>query len=151
MQIYSSFTNDELHTIQVSEEEVLTVLQGLHPNKAPGPDGITNRLLKEGAPVISASLCQLFNFSLASGQFQTEWKQFNVSPVYKKGDRTNPSNDRPISLLPTVTKVLERLVHNRLYSYLTVNNLLNVNQSGFKIGDGTVLQLLRLVDDWAKY
>jgi len=68
----------------------------------------------------------------------------------QEGDRTNPSNYRPIALLSTVPKVLERLVHNHLYAYLMNNNLINVNQSGFKKGDGTVLQLMRLVDEWAK-
>ncbi|KAI8483419.1 hypothetical protein Bbelb_388820 [Branchiostoma belcheri] len=144
------FTNEELNTITVSVEEVQEALQALHPNKAPGPDGISNRLLKEAAPVICTSLCDLFNLSLSTGQLPAEWKQCNVSPVYKKGDRTDPSNYRPIALLPAVPKVLERLVHNRLYTYLANNDLFNINQSGFKKGDGTVLQLLRLVDEWAK-
>ncbi|KAI8517131.1 hypothetical protein Bbelb_057120 [Branchiostoma belcheri] len=144
------FTQNELSTIQLSVEEVYNVLHGLRTNKAPGPDGIPNRLLKEAAPVISASLCELFNFSLATGHFPREWKQSNISPVHKKGDKTDPNNYRPIALLPTVAKVLERLVHNRLYKYLTDNNLLNHKQSGFRKGDGTVLQLLRLIDDWGK-
>ncbi|CAH1257307.1 Hypp1814 [Branchiostoma lanceolatum] len=144
------FTNEDLSTIVLSVDEVQEVLRGLHPNKAPGPDGIPNRLLKEAAPVISTSLCNLFNLSLSSSQLPAEWKQCNVTPVYKKGDRTNPSNYRPIALLPTVPKVLERLVHNRLYTYLMNNNLININQSGFKKGDGTVPQLMRLVDEWAK-
>ncbi|KAI8487535.1 hypothetical protein Bbelb_347690 [Branchiostoma belcheri] len=141
------FTNEELTSIQVSEEEVLGVLKELPPNKAPGPDGISNRLLKEAAPVICTSLCELFNHSLATGKLPGEWKQCNVTPVYKKGDRTDPSNYRPIALLPTVAKVLERLVHNHLYTYLKDNTLMNPKQSGFKKGDGTVLQLLRLADD----
>ncbi|CAH1252373.1 Hypp9263 [Branchiostoma lanceolatum] len=144
------FTNEDLSTIVLSVDEVQEVLQGLHPNKAPGPDGIPNRLLKEAAPVISTSLCNLFNLSLSTSQLPAEWKQCNVTPVYKKGDRSNPSNYRPIALLPTVPKVLERLVHNRLYTYLMNNNLININQSGFKKGDGTVPQLMRLVDEWAK-
>ncbi|KAI8491337.1 hypothetical protein Bbelb_309700 [Branchiostoma belcheri] len=144
------FTDNELSSIQVSVEEVFSVLNGLHPNKAPGPDSISNRLLKEAAPVICTSLCELFNHSLATGQFPAEWKLCNVSPIYKRVDRTDPSNYRPIALLPTVAKVLERLVHNHLYTHLMNNNLMNVNQSGFKKGDGTVLQLLRLVDNWAK-
>ncbi|KAI8511854.1 hypothetical protein Bbelb_109540 [Branchiostoma belcheri] len=70
--------------------------------------------------------------------------------VHKKGDKTDPNNYRPIALLPTVAKVLERLVHNSLYKHLRDNNLLNPKQSGFRKGDGTVLQLLRLIDDWGK-
>ncbi|KAI8513106.1 hypothetical protein Bbelb_097450 [Branchiostoma belcheri] len=144
------YTNKELTHIQLSVEEVYNVLQGLHVNKAPGPDGIPNRLLKEAAPVVSASLCELFNYSLATGQVPTEWKQSNITPVYKKGEKTDPHNYRPIALLSTVGKILERLVHNRLYAFLTDNALLNPKQSGFRKGDGTVLQLLRIIDDWAK-
>ncbi|KAI8484174.1 hypothetical protein Bbelb_381280 [Branchiostoma belcheri] len=144
------YTTKELTHIQLSVEEVYNVLQGLHINKAPGPDGIPNRLLKEAAPVVSASLCELFNYSLATGQVPTEWKQSNITPVYKKGEKTDPHNYRPIALLSTVGKILERLVHNRLYAFLTDNALLNPKQSGFRKGDGTVLQLLRIIDDWAK-
>ncbi|XP_078621296.1 uncharacterized protein LOC144887771 [Branchiostoma floridae x Branchiostoma japonicum] len=114
--------------------EVLTVLQSLQVNKAPGPDGIPNRLLKEAAPEICDSLRCLFNNSLATGLFPTEWKQSNLTPVYKKGDKNDPFNYRPISLLPTVAKVMERLVHNHLYSYLEENNLLHSHQSGFRKG-----------------
>ncbi|KAI8502589.1 hypothetical protein Bbelb_192910 [Branchiostoma belcheri] len=77
-------------------------------------------------------------------------------PGWRSGDFGNSFKTnleelfRPIALLPTVAKVLERLVHNHFYSHLTENNLLNVNLSRFRKGEGTVLQLLRLVDDWAK-
>ncbi|KAI8500958.1 hypothetical protein Bbelb_210530 [Branchiostoma belcheri] len=143
-------TSKQFTTLQVTREEVLTVLLSLQVDKAPGPDGISNKLLREAAPEICDSLQCLFNYSLSTGTFPTEWKQSNVTPVYKKGDKTDPLNYRPISLLPTVAKVMERLVHNHLYSYLEENNLLHNNQSGFRKGDGTVLQLIRMVNDWAR-
>ncbi|KAI8509503.1 hypothetical protein Bbelb_133510 [Branchiostoma belcheri] len=143
-------TSKQFTTLQVTREEVLTVLLSLQVDKAPGPDGISNKLLREAAPEICDSLQCLFNYSLSTGTFPTEWKQSNVTPVYKKGDKTDPLNCRPISLLPTVAKLMERLVHNHLYSYLEENNLLHNNQSGFRKGDGTVLQLIRMVNDWAR-
>ncbi|CAH1240954.1 Hypp6244 [Branchiostoma lanceolatum] len=146
----SILTSKQFTSLELTSEEVQTVLQSLCIDKAPGPDGITTKLLREAALEICVSLQQLFNYSLSTGIFPMEWKQSNVTPVFKKGDRTDPLNYRPISLLPTVAKVFERLVHNHLYSYLEENSLLHKNQSGFKKGDGTVLQLIRLVDDWAR-
>jgi len=59
-------------------------------------------------------------------------KTAKVIPIYKSKDKTNMSNYRPISLLPTISKILEKVVHNRLYNFLSVNNILNVNQFGFR-------------------
>ena len=83
---------------------------------------------------------------MQSGQFLTSWKVANVSPVFKKIDNKNPQNYRPISLLPNISKVLERLVYSKLYHYLCWNNLLNSKNSGFRKGDSTVNQLVSVSD-----
>ena len=75
-----------------------------------GPDQINPRLLKEGAVVLARLLCILFNRSLEESYFPTSWKFGNVSPIYKKDDRSLPSNYKPIILLNQVRKVMERCV-----------------------------------------
>ena len=117
-------------------------------SKAPGLDGISSRLLKFCASGISGSLCCLFNRSFAEGCFPKAWKSALVVPVYKKGSNTVPGNYRPIALLSIVSKVLERIVHNKLYAFL--RPWFNHNQSGFRKKDGTVPQLIRLVQTWSE-
>ncbi len=133
-----------LDLIQTNELEVYKILRSLNVNKANGPDNVSNKLLKEAAPAIAKPLCDLFNASLARGTFPTQWKQANVIPVFKKNNRQEVSNYRPISLLPCVSKVLERVVYNHLYAYCTEHSLLTWRNSGFKPLDSTVNQLLFL-------
>ena len=81
-------------------------------------DGISSRLLKLTAPSVARSLTQLFNYSLQTGEIPSEWKSANITPVLKKGRKEDVNNYRPISVLPIVAKVFERIVHKQLYEYL---------------------------------
>jgi hypothetical protein len=95
--------------LTLTVEEVQTVLENLDSTKATGPDNIPARLLKETAPIISPSLCMLFNKSLDEGVLPEEWKLENIVPVHKKGERECTENYRQISLLPIVSKSLGTL------------------------------------------
>jgi hypothetical protein len=108
----------ELSSIQLSETEVVGVLRKLNSRKACGPDNIPNRLLIELADVIAPSLCEIFNMSLNLGVVPLKWKMANITPVFKREDPTLAMNYRPISLLCTLSKVLERCVHNHSYQHL---------------------------------
>jgi len=90
-----------------TEEEVYEMLLSLDTSKANGPDGISAKMLKGTALSITPVLTQLFNMSLQSGIFPEKWKLSSVVPIPKGGDRSNPSNYRPISLLSVVSKMLE--------------------------------------------
>jgi len=104
----------------------------LKPGKATGPDGIGNSILSFCADVLSEPIAWLIDKSLEIGQFPTRWKTANVTPIYKKGDRQNPANYRPISLLSNTSKVMEKVVFEKLYHYITVNIFLSPNNLGFK-------------------
>ena len=108
----------ELSSIQLSEIEVVGVPRNLNPHKACGPDNIPNRLLIELADVIAPSLCEIFNMSLALGVVPLQWKVANITPVFKREEPTLATNYRPISLLCTLSKVLERCVHNHSHQHL---------------------------------
>ena len=94
------------------------MLSTLKKNKASGCDNIPAVLLKFCAAGIANSLTCLFNRSFELSQFPSAWKEALVVPVFKKGSRTDPGNYRPIALLPIVSKVLERVVHHKLTSFL---------------------------------
>ena len=104
-------------SISVSSDEVTSVLTFLNIGKASGPDSINNRLLKELAQLLTPPLKDLFNHSLTIGKVQSIWKQANVSPIYKKDYPSVVSNYRPISLLSTVGKVLERIVNKHIFFF----------------------------------
>lgn len=133
-----------LADISTTPGEVYNILRRLDVSKASGPDGISNRILKECAQSLCIPLCRLFNLSLLTAQFPSNWKLANVVPIHKKNDRQLVKNYRPVSLLCTISKVLERIVHSRLYEYCIAYNLLTDRNSGFKKGDSTVNQLLTI-------
>ena len=102
----------------VSEQFVYDQLKQLKSNKAIGLDKISPRLLNDSARIITPSLTRLFNRSLDQKIFPSIWKKGKVSPLFKSGDRCDPNNYRPITVLPALSKIMEKLVHKQLYNYL---------------------------------
>ena len=95
-------------SLQISEQEILDQLQILDVSKSYGPDGIPPRLLKEGGQSLIKILHRLFSLSLSTSSFPLLWKSANVSPLYKKDNRNEITNYRPISLLSSVSKIFEK-------------------------------------------
>ena len=104
----------------------------LKNGKATGLDGIGSRILKAGAPVLSIYLSKIFNCSLATGYVPKCWKIKRVSPVHKGDVKTDPSNFRPISILPIPMKIFEKIVHDQVSTFIKENTFLNDRQSGFR-------------------
>ena len=139
-----------LESLNISREEVESTLKSLPLGKAAGPDLINNRILKELAQPLSLPLCDLFNFSVSHGKVPKLWKQANVSPIHKKNDPPDISNYRPISLLNTVGKVLEKIVHKHLYNFFQEHHIITSLQSGFVPGDSTVNQVVDIYNTFCK-
>ena len=89
-------------------------------------------IIKDGAQALTRPLTILMNRTINEGSIPSEWKHALVTPVHKAGPKTDPSNYRPISVLPVFSKILERAVHGMVYSYLQENKLLSSIQSGFR-------------------
>ena len=132
---------------EISEAVVLEQLFSLKVNKAIGLDNISARLLKCGAQSISHSITKLINLSIRSGKFPGIWKCSKVTALFKSGDRTNATNYRPISILPTLSKILERVIHSQLYEHLASNNLLSNKQLGFRPKRSTATALTGFADE----
>ena len=135
--------------ILTTPEEVRELLRSLDHHKSPGDDGIPTILLKLAADELAQSLCQLFNKSFSNSKLPQTWRSATVSPIYKKSSRTSPTNYRPISLLSVISKVQERIVHERLYRHICP--YLPDDQSGFRKADGTELQLTRLAHEISEH
>ena len=86
----------------------------------------------------------IFKEALTTSLFSSEWTKGNIVSCYKKGDKQNLKNYRPVSLLPICGKIFERLIFNEMFSFFLANNLLAPNQSGFKPGDSCINQLLSI-------
>lgn len=126
--------------------EITNIMKLMKPKTSHGYDDITPKLVRLCIPAISAPIAHIANLSMSSGVFPDNMKLAKVICIYKNDDPTRIINYRPISLLPTFSKVLERLVYNRLYTFLTKYNILNDSQYGFRKGLSTELAVLELQD-----
>ena len=135
-------TNKTISNIAFNEQDIIDVLSNLATNKSTGPDGISQKILKETRYSISKPLLLLFKRSFNEGVYPRKWKFARVMPLFKKGDKTDPSNYRPISLISCVGKVMERVIFKHIYNYLNDNKLLYRLQSGFQPQQSTSYQLI---------
>lgn len=115
-----------------------------------GQDGMCNSLIKLVIKEISDPLTHIFNSSFETGIFPDQMKIAKVIPIHKGGDKTLMGNYRPISILPTVSKLLERIVSNRLRTFIEKRKLLYDNQFGFRNRHSTELAILTLKDEISK-
>ena len=103
-----------LKSIYISDEDVKDSISLLKTNKAPGPDVISPKLIKEGANQLISPLRTLLNKSLRLQHFPDPWKDANVIPIHKKDNLTKPCNYRPISRLSYLGKLMERCIHKHI-------------------------------------
>ena len=147
--VYSNPTDTRFSLKLPTVDKVYNLLRTIDEKKSVGLDKIPNKLLKMAANVVAPSLTAIFSASICTGIFPQEWKASRVSPVYKNGPRNNPSNYRPISVIPTVAKFFEKIVYDQLYEYLDSYNLLNASQSGFRSLHSTLTALLEATNSWS--
>jgi len=118
----------------VTEEEVTSLVKSLKGKPTSGDDDIPENLVKQCIHLIKGPLTHIYNLSLTSGVFLVLWKTAKVKPLHKKGDKYDMNNYRPISIIPVFAKILERLMYNRITSFLYENKILSEAQNGFRKG-----------------
>ena len=133
--------------LYITESFVLKQFKALKTNNAIGLDRISGRLLRDSADCIAPVLTRLFNRSLQTSAFPAIWKQGKVTALFKAGEHTDCNNYRPITVLPTISNILERAVHIQLYGYLSESKLLTQNQFGFHPKLSTVTVLAHFTDN----
>ena len=142
--VFFPLSHPSMSSFDLDEDSILNLIRSLDVHKSHGFDNISIRMLKICDYSIVKPLILIFNNSLNQGIFPKPWKQANVTPIHKKGDKTDVSNYRPISVLPICGKIFERIIYNSLYKYFEKNNIFNANQSGFRIGDSCINQLISI-------
>ena len=130
--------------ITTMQEEL--IIDSLKPKTSTGVDSVSNKLLKFVRNAISEPLTVIINQMLRVGIFPDLLKISKVVPVYKKDDNTNLSNYRPISLLPSMSKILEKVILEQFFTYLEDNNLIHRHQYGFRKHHSTEYATLHIVD-----
>ena len=116
-------------------------------DKASGPDKIPNRILKCCATEIAQILQVIFIQSLISGNLPEDWLTTNITPIFKKGDRSSPLNYRPISLTAVCCKVLEHIIYHHIMEHLLQYQIIQNYQHGFWQGYSAESQLITITED----
>jgi hypothetical protein len=124
----------------------LKQLRGLRTGKTVGLDNIPPRLLKDSACIVATPLTIIINASLRQGIVPDDWKSARVTSLFKKDKVEDLGSYRPISVLPIVSKLLERAVHTQLGEYLKEHNILSPYQCGFRKAHSTEFAALSLAD-----
>ena len=146
--IYKPFNSHcpvSLCHITITEADVYEALVSLNTSKAMGPDGIPPILLSKCASVLYIPLHYLFNLTLKFGYLPCEWKVHKIIPVFKSGDPNHINNYRLISLLSNTSKVLERILHDKIIGHVT--SRINPAQFVFIQNHSSVQQLLLVLSD----
>ena len=134
--------------VDINEEQMMKALKNLNHAKSPGPDEIHPRMLKELAEELALPLTTLFRKSIQQGKIPNQWKEAEVRPIFKKGDKSSPGNYRPVSLTSIICKIFEGFIRDTLYKHTTDNDLLSNDQYGFTKGRSCTTQLLVTINDW---
>ena len=138
-----TFFNDKLlDDIHFDKKEVNDIMNHLKESSAPGPDIFHPKVLNECANNLAEPFYMIFRQSLDEGELPEDWKQANVTPIFKKGKKSDPLNYRPISLTSVPCKIMEKIIRNRIVEHLESNNLLSIHQHGFRSRRSCLTQLL---------
>ena len=130
----------------VTPEMIAKKINEMKDNKSPGFDGISPKLLKEIVEQISTPLAKVFNMSLEERMVPSEWKEANITLLFKKGSRNKPDNYRPLSLTSVVCKLLQTLIRDHMLEFLIKHELINTSQHGFLKARSCLTNLLRFLE-----
>ena len=142
--------NQTLSQIEISINGILKLLHNLKPGKAAGPDKIRPLILKELRVELAPIIKVIFEQCLKTGKLPTDWCKANVTPIYKKGDKSLASNYSPISLTCILCKVLEHILASKIVRHLDGQGLMYDLQHGFREKRSCETQLIMLVEDLAR-
>jgi hypothetical protein len=143
-------TNKRTPDMRITRQDIRNVIQNLRKDAAPGPDGITPKLLVELGESVVRPLEIIFNRSVTEGEVPEDWRTANVCPIYKKGAKGDPGNYRPVSLTSVPCKILETIIKKHLMKHLSENDLIKNSQHGFIPGRSCSTNLVTFLDKVTK-
>ena len=144
---FESRCEESLDSVKISEDLVMKKLSVIKVDKSQGPDGISPRILKECRSSIAKPLYLIFKKSIESGTVPHDFKNANVTPIFKKGNRSSPENFRPVSITSVPCKILESIIRDSMVQHLDKHKLMSKDQHGFVKGRSCLTNLLETLDD----
>ena len=124
-------TSNKFNLACTNEENILKIIDRLHPKSSCGPDGISVKLLKEIKHEIIKPVTLITKQCILTGVFPDKLKIAKVIPIHNKDDKSQLENYRPISILPAISKIIERVIFNQMHDYFHTNKLYFEGQYGF--------------------
>ena len=132
----------------VSESEVFKLIKSLDAKKAIGVDGIPPLILKLSAEILSKSLTKIINQSISENNFPSSLKKASILPFFKKNERSDKKNYRPVSVLSSLSKIFGKIFQKQIIEY--IDNKLSMYISAYRKGHSTQHILMGMIDDWKK-
>jgi hypothetical protein len=139
--------DQKLTSMDITAEMVVKMLESLKEDKTPGIDELHPKFLKEVRLEVGDILSGIFNESIKSGEIPREWRDAIVTPLFKKGNRSEASNYRPVSLTCIICKVLEKIIKSNIIEHLNANRIINDSQHGFTKGRSCLSNLLDFFEE----
>ena len=143
---FETRTDEKISEILFSAEKVLLYLKKVKPEKSQGNDKIHPFIIQKCANSLANPLSLIFQQSMDHGDLPKAWLEANVTPIFKKGSRSDPANYRPISLTSVICKLMEKIIKDELMDYLNKNKLINKQQHGFVYKKACNTNLLETMD-----
>ena len=141
---------EHLIFVNIQSDKVFKIPKNFDETKASGIDDLSGTFLKDGAKLLNAPTTQLCSLSISYETFPDAYKIAKLKPLFKKGTRTDPKNYRPTSLLPLISEVLERVIHEQTTEFLDKHKALYKFQSGFRKSHAKDFCLSYLTDKISK-
>lgn len=140
--------NVSIGTVEFTPEAIAQAIRKIKPKSSPGPDGFPASLVRNVAASLAYPLSIIYKSFMSVGKVPEQWKNATVTPIFKGGVGSDPSNYRPISLTSIFSKIMERVVAVQILSYCRQHGLISKQQHGFMNKRSTVSNLLDCLDDW---
>jgi len=141
----------DLLNFDITQDEILSVVNKLRNGKSPGPDGIMYEMYTNSIDILIEPICKLLNLILTSGIYPDKWSCAIISPLFKKGSRSDPKNYRGISLLCCISKIFTKIINNRLVYWSDLHSKLDEGQAAYRVGRSTVDHIFTLYAMAQKY
>ena len=130
--------------------DLITAMKPLDMTKATGLDGLTPKILKSSLEIIAPAILKFINISLLNGQLPESFKLAKIKPIHKGGPKSDPSNYRPISVIPVLSTIIEKHITKHLFAFLHKYDILHKSHSGFRKNHSCNMALISLLDKWLK-
>ena len=138
---------NSINDIETDIDEIVKLCKAININKASCIEHLSSQILRDAFLAVPYKIVQLFNLSFSMADIPKSWKLAKITPLQKTGNKNDVSNLRPVSLLPLTSKLIEKIVHNRIYSFCETNNILDERQGGFRPNHSTCSTTAYFIND----